>query len=205
MQQTLLPQCLEPWRRAVECLIIGTVVLGFSKGGAQNAYPRVTVPIGGIWVLHCCLLTIAGCCLPNGKMRRGGFSAQLLVMVSWGLRFHCLRGSPKSKSGPLGPPGIPNYLLDSPAGQTLQGASVGNLMARSAFSAGVIAPDGFSDRSSVSSAGGGNFPNRIDPCMARSVSFHGYFELPIKSLLPAPQGKCSLFCIFALIWSNCLG
>lgn len=112
---------------------------------------------------------------------------------------------PKSKSGPLGPPGIPNYLLDSPAGQTLERASVGNLMARSPFSAGVMAPDGFSDRSSVSSAGGGNFPNRIDPCMARSVSFHGYFELPIKSLLPAPQGKCSLFCIFALIWSNCLG
>ncbi|KAF7140404.1 hypothetical protein RHSIM_Rhsim06G0051000 [Rhododendron simsii] len=94
---------------------------------------------------------------------------------------------PKSKSGPIGQPGIPYYLVHSPAVPTFQGASVGNLLDGSPFSAGVIAPDGFSVRSSVSSGAGGSFPNRIEPCMARSVSLHGYFELPIQSFLPAPQ------------------
>ncbi|XP_058221074.1 uncharacterized protein LOC131331208 [Rhododendron vialii] len=96
---------------------------------------------------------------------------------------------PKSKSGPLGQPGIPYYLVQSPAVPTFHGASVGNLMDGSPFSAGVIAPDGFSVRSSVSSGAGGSFPNRIEPCMARSVSLHGYFELPIQSFLPGPQDE----------------
>lgn len=101
----------------------------------------------------------------------------------------------KSKSGPLGQPGIPYYLIHSPAVPTSQGASLGKLRDGSPFSAGVITPDGFSVRSSVSSGAGGSFLNRIEPCMARSVSLHGYFELPIQSFLPAPQGKGSIFWI----------
>lgn len=109
---------------------------------------------------------------------------------------------PKSKSGPIGQPGIPYYLVHSPAVPTFQGASVGNLVAGSPFSAGVIAPDGFSVRSSVSSGAGGSFPNRIEPCMARSMSLHGYFELPIQSFLPASQGKGSLFWICCITCIN---
>ncbi|XP_061343208.1 uncharacterized protein LOC133289309 [Gastrolobium bilobum] len=77
---------------------------------------------------------------------------------------------PKSKSGPLGPPGIAYYSLYSPAMPMFERGNAGNFMAASPFSAGVISADGFT----TSSTGhGGVLPTRTEPCMARSVSVHG--------------------------------
>ncbi|GMP44262.1 hypothetical protein CsSME_00013276 [Camellia sinensis var. sinensis] len=82
---------------------------------------------------------------------------------------------PKSKSGPLGPPGIAYYSY-SPAVPMLEGGNFGNLMAGSPFSAGVMGPDGLSLRSGGGNGGTGIFPTRMEPCMARSVSVHGCSE-----------------------------
>lgn len=94
---------------------------------------------------------------------------------------------PKSKSGPLGPPGIAYYSLYSPAMPVFEGGNAGNFIAGSPFSAGVTAADG----SSIPSNGHGmNFPMRTEPCMARSVSVHGCSEGLAQSSLPT-QGKSS--------------
>ncbi|EEF52391.1 uncharacterized protein LOC8278857 [Ricinus communis] len=82
---------------------------------------------------------------------------------------------PKSKSGPLGPPGIAYYSLYSPAMPVFDGGNMGNFMsASSPFSAGVIAADGLGMRSN---GNGVAFPVRTEPCMARSVSVHGCSEV----------------------------
>ncbi|GER40178.1 remorin [Striga asiatica] len=67
---------------------------------------------------------------------------------------------PKSKSGPLGPPGVAYYQMFSPAGPMFEvgGNSNGKLTVSSPFSASVELV--------------GN-----EPCMARSVSIHGCSEL----------------------------
>ncbi|GFS30617.1 remorin family protein [Actinidia rufa] len=96
---------------------------------------------------------------------------------------------PKSNSGSLGPPGIAYYSLHSPVLPMVEGGNAGNLMAASPFSAGVIAADGFSIRSGLSSDGAGIFPPRIEPCMARSVSVHGCSGLLTQSSLPDHQDK----------------
>ncbi|XP_057470063.1 uncharacterized protein LOC130759024 isoform X2 [Actinidia eriantha] len=96
---------------------------------------------------------------------------------------------PKSNSWSLGPPGIAYYSLHSPVLPMVEGGNVGNLMAASPFSAGVIAVDGFSIRSGLSSGGAGIFPPRIEPCMARSVSVHGCSGLLTQSSLPDHQDK----------------
>ncbi|XP_006307066.2 uncharacterized protein LOC17898172 isoform X2 [Capsella rubella] len=84
---------------------------------------------------------------------------------------------PKAKSGPLGPPGFAYYSLYSPAVPMVHSGNMGCLTASSPFSAGVL-PDTVSSRGSTASA----FPQRIDPCMARSVSIHGCSEtLPRSS------------------------
>ncbi|GMP44263.1 hypothetical protein CsSME_00013276 [Camellia sinensis var. sinensis] len=93
---------------------------------------------------------------------------------------------PKSKSGPLGPPGIAYYSY-SPAVPMLEGGNFGNLMAGSPFSAGVMGPDGLSLRSGGGNGGTGIFPTRMEPCMARSVSVHGCSEQLSQASLPAPQ------------------
>ncbi|KAG8494144.1 hypothetical protein CXB51_011851 [Gossypium anomalum] len=80
---------------------------------------------------------------------------------------------PKSKSGPLGPPGIAYYSLYSPALQMFDGVHMGNFMAGSPFSAGVIAADGLTVHSR---SHGGGFAVQIEPCMGRSVSVHGCSE-----------------------------
>ncbi|KAM7277599.1 hypothetical protein ACFE04_004733 [Oxalis oulophora] len=80
---------------------------------------------------------------------------------------------PKSKSGPLGPPGIAYYSLYSPAMPMFDGEVVQNFMAGSPFSAGVIAADGMKIRSGGS---GGTFDTRTEPCMGRSASVHGCSE-----------------------------
>lgn len=94
---------------------------------------------------------------------------------------------PKSKSGPLGPPGVAYYSMYSPAMPTFEGGNAGNFMAASPFSAGVISADGLT----VGSGGrGGVLPMRIDPCMARSVSVHGCSEMQSQSSLPAQGNGC---------------
>lgn len=84
---------------------------------------------------------------------------------------------PKSKSGPLGPPGIAYYSLYSPAMPMFGGGNIKNYMAGSPFSAAVIGADGFRN----SAADYGEFPVRGEPCMGRSVSVHGCSELLSQS------------------------
>uniref|UniRef100_A0A5B6Z911 Remorin C-terminal domain-containing protein n=1 Tax=Davidia involucrata TaxID=16924 RepID=A0A5B6Z911_DAVIN len=93
---------------------------------------------------------------------------------------------PKSKSGPLGPPGIVYHSLFSPAVPLFEGGNVGNLMAGSPFSTGVMAADGLSIRCGGDHGGGGRFP---EPCMARSVSVHGCSALLSQSSLPGSQDE----------------
>ena len=90
---------------------------------------------------------------------------------------------PKSKSGPLGPPGVAYYSLYSPGMQVFDGGNAGNFVAGSPFSAGVIAADGLGIRSHGSH--GVSFPMRTEPCMARSVSVHGCSEMVAQSSLPS--------------------
>lgn len=92
---------------------------------------------------------------------------------------------PKSKSGPLGPPGNAYYSLYSPTVQMFDGGNVSNFMAASPFSAGVIAADGLATHPS---GHGGAFTVRTEPCMARSVSVHGCSETLNQSSFPADQG-----------------
>ena len=95
---------------------------------------------------------------------------------------------PKSKSGPLGAPGVAYCSLYSPAVPMFEGASVGSLMAGSPLSAGLIMVDGLTIRCGGDHGGGGGFPVRTDPCMARSVSIHGCSELLSRSSLHGSQG-----------------
>ncbi|XP_059636578.1 uncharacterized protein LOC132278728 isoform X2 [Cornus florida] len=94
---------------------------------------------------------------------------------------------PKSKSGPLGPPGMAYYSLYSPAVPMLEGGNIRSLMARSPFSAGVMATEGLSIRCGGSRGAGGSFPAHMEPCMARSVSVHGCSELLNQSSLAGTQ------------------
>ncbi|OMO74739.1 hypothetical protein COLO4_26522 [Corchorus olitorius] len=89
---------------------------------------------------------------------------------------------PKSKSGPLGPPGIAYYSLYSPAVHMFDGGHPGNFMAGSPFSAGVISADGLAIHSR---SHGGGFAIRTEPCMARSVSVHGCSEVANPPSLPS--------------------
>ncbi|KAL1315626.1 hypothetical protein AAHE18_16G272400 [Arachis hypogaea] len=96
---------------------------------------------------------------------------------------------PKSKSGPLGPPGIAFYSMYSPSVPMFEGRNGGNFIAGSPFSAGVISADGLA----VTSGGhAGVLPGRTDPCMARSVSVHGCSEMQSQSSMP-PQENFDCF------------
>ncbi|XP_020206112.1 uncharacterized protein LOC109791252 [Cajanus cajan] len=99
---------------------------------------------------------------------------------------------PKSKSGPLGPPGAAAaagyYSFYSPAVPLFEGGNSGSFMVASPFSAAVgvsAAADGV-----TASTGGscGVPPTKTDPCMARSVSVHGCSQMQSQSSLPA-QGE----------------
>ncbi|KAL2457430.1 Remorin family protein [Forsythia ovata] len=92
---------------------------------------------------------------------------------------------PKSKSGPLGPPGVAYYQLFSPAAPTNEGGNAGKLVANSPFSAGVMAADGLS----IQYGGSRNFPIGTEPCMARSISIHGCSEMLSQSPLPSHEGE----------------
>ncbi|XP_039066945.1 uncharacterized protein LOC120212828 isoform X2 [Hibiscus syriacus] len=91
---------------------------------------------------------------------------------------------PKSKSGPLGPPGIAYYSLYSPALQMFDGEHMGNFMAGSPSSAGVIAADGLTTHSRNHD---GEFTARTEPCMARSVSMHGCSEVANPPFLSSQE------------------
>ncbi|KAM3342057.1 hypothetical protein P3S68_027023 [Capsicum galapagoense] len=93
---------------------------------------------------------------------------------------------PKSKSGPLGPPGLAYYSMYSPAPPVFKGGNGGNLLANSPFSTGVMTNDGLSIRCG-GNLGSENFHALTEPCMARSVSVHGCSELVCLSTLPSSQ------------------
>lgn len=95
---------------------------------------------------------------------------------------------PKSKSGPLGPPGLAYYSLYSPAPPVSKGGNGGNLLANSPFSTGAMTTDGLSIQCG-GSLGSGNFHALTEPCMARSVSVHGCSELVCLSNLPISQDE----------------
>lgn len=106
---------------------------------------------------------------------------------------------PKSKSGPLGPPGVIYHSLYSPAVPMYEGVNKMHYMANSPFSAGVIASNGLTIRSC---GHGSAFPARAEPCMARSASIHGCSELISQSSLHS-QGPyfVSHKCLFlGMLW-----
>ncbi|KAL1557030.1 hypothetical protein AAHA92_12571 [Salvia divinorum] len=83
---------------------------------------------------------------------------------------------PKSKSGPLGHPGVAYH-------QMLEGSRSEKLTMNSPFSAGEMAADGLSIRYG-GCEGTWNFLNGTEPCMARSISMHGCSEMISQSSLP---------------------
>ncbi|GMJ02612.1 hypothetical protein like AT1G45207 [Hibiscus trionum] len=89
---------------------------------------------------------------------------------------------PKSKSGPLGPPGIAYHSLYSPPTHMFDGGRSGNFMAVSPFSAGVIAANGLTIHSRSRA---GEFSIQTEPCMARSVSVHGCSRVVNPPSLPS--------------------
>ncbi|XP_051149950.1 uncharacterized protein LOC127264453 [Andrographis paniculata] len=89
---------------------------------------------------------------------------------------------PKSKSGPLGPPGVAYYQMFSPAAPMFNDGN--KLAPHSPFSAGVIAVSGSSTQYGPRE-GAGNF--LTEPCMARSISIHGCSEMLGQSSLPVLQ------------------
>ncbi|KAL3840406.1 hypothetical protein ACJIZ3_024997 [Penstemon smallii] len=95
---------------------------------------------------------------------------------------------PKSKSGPLGAPGVAYYQMFSPAAPMFEGGYTGKVIANSPFSAGVMAADGLSIqyRGCESSA---NFLVTGEPCMARSISVHGCSEMLGHSSFPQHQDE----------------
>ncbi|KAI3761157.1 hypothetical protein L1987_51566 [Smallanthus sonchifolius] len=94
---------------------------------------------------------------------------------------------PKSKSGPLGPRGSAYNSMYSPAVHMFDGVNVGSLFIGSPFSSRVNAGDGLSIRCHDQHDNSGNFPSLNDPCMARSVSVHGFSESLSESLLRITQ------------------
>ncbi|RDX68370.1 Remorin 4.1, partial [Mucuna pruriens] len=80
---------------------------------------------------------------------------------------------PKSKSGPLGPPGVAYHSLFSPAAPVFEVGNGGSFMGGSPFSG-----DGLTIRSS---GHGGALSTRTEPCMARSASVHGCSKMQSQS------------------------
>ncbi|GMI68829.1 hypothetical protein like AT1G45207 [Hibiscus trionum] len=122
--------------------------------------------------------------------------------VSKNVNYHYQR-RPKSKSGPIVPPGIAFYSNGSPSMNLLGGGgsgSVRNLMAGSPFSTGVLMADGVSVhyvgcRAAVSAAAGGD-GDCEQSCMvqsdsneARSAIVAGWSDLVSESSLPSSQDE----------------
>lgn len=92
---------------------------------------------------------------------------------------------PKSKSGPLGPPGTAYYSMYSPAVHMFDGGILENFMAASPYTAGVVSADSLSVRRDIGYGGDGIFYDRMEPCIGRSVSVHGCSGMLCQSLLPS--------------------
>ncbi|KZV54576.1 hypothetical protein F511_01374 [Dorcoceras hygrometricum] len=95
---------------------------------------------------------------------------------------------PRSKSGPLGPPGTAYYQMFSPAAPVSEGGNTAKLIANSPFSAGVLAADGLWIRN-AGRGGNANFIVGTDRCMARSISIHGCSEMVSQSSLAGHQDE----------------
>ncbi|XP_074273278.1 uncharacterized protein LOC141596900 isoform X2 [Silene latifolia] len=94
---------------------------------------------------------------------------------------------PKSKSGPLGAPGLAYYSMYSPALPMYDGGNMGRRMDESPFSAGVMMAEGWSFRAGDGGARG--FGNSVEPCIARSVSVHGCTDLVCQASLASSQDE----------------
>lgn len=89
---------------------------------------------------------------------------------------------PKSKSGPLGAPGLmylPNY---SPSVPILESGSISNFIASSPFTTGVLVPDGVSIHYGAGGNSGGLY---TENCMARVTSAPGLSDLFSESSVPS--------------------
>lgn len=89
---------------------------------------------------------------------------------------------PKSKSGPIVPPGTGQY---SPAMQLLDGAGVKNFMAASPFSTGVLVPNGVCVNYGVEQG----YLVQSESHVARSSSVPDWSDLVSENSLPSSQGN----------------
>ncbi|KAJ9170692.1 hypothetical protein P3X46_018782 [Hevea brasiliensis] len=87
---------------------------------------------------------------------------------------------PKSKSGPIVPPGISYYSNYSPSMQVLDSASVRNFIANSPFSTGVLMPKGVGVHYNGDGIGG-------QAIVARSASGPGWSDLASECSSPSSQ------------------
>ncbi|KAL1309594.1 hypothetical protein HN51_052287 [Arachis hypogaea] len=98
---------------------------------------------------------------------------------------------PKSKSGPLGPPGVAYYSMYSPAVPLFGGRHSANLAGPSPFSPAVASSDSFTNRS-----GGGRgvvvLPT-TEPTLLRSASVHGCSEMQSEPSAPDQEDKLHSF------------
>ncbi|KAE8695821.1 hypothetical protein F3Y22_tig00110683pilonHSYRG00103 [Hibiscus syriacus] len=100
---------------------------------------------------------------------------------------------PKSKSGPLGPPGNAAYNSSClPSMYIFDGGNTGNFLAGSPFSAGVISVNGLANHSRSHYGG---FAVRTEPCMARSVSVHGCSEVVSPPSFPSRDADENLYAV----------
>ncbi|PSS30750.1 Remorin like [Actinidia chinensis var. chinensis] len=95
---------------------------------------------------------------------------------------------PKSKSGPLGAPGIGCFSNYSPVMPALQGENVRDFMVGSPFTTGVIVPDGLSIQYSCHNATPSN-PVHTGNAIARAGSLPGWSDILSESSLPSSQDE----------------
>ncbi|XP_073135203.1 uncharacterized protein [Henckelia pumila] len=95
---------------------------------------------------------------------------------------------PKSKSGPLGPPGVAYYQMFSPATSVFEGGNARKLIANSPFLTGVMAKDALSIRHG-GCEGNENFLPMMEPSMVRSISIHGCSEILNQSMFLGYQDE----------------
>ncbi|KAE9449662.1 hypothetical protein C3L33_18438, partial [Rhododendron williamsianum] len=95
---------------------------------------------------------------------------------------------PKSKSGPIGGPGVDSFSNYSPAPQVLQGGSVRDFMAGSPFTTGVLVPDAMSIQ-----YGGHNVVQsslvHTGTAMGRTASLLGWSDTLTESSSPSSRDE----------------
>lgn len=105
---------------------------------------------------------------------------------------------PKSKSGPLGPPGLVYLSNYSPNVPALEGGNVRNFMANSPLTTGVLVPDGLSIHYDAGIAAKSN-SLYAENNITRSTSVPGSSDLLSETSVPSSQGiKSSSFCFWPL-------